>query len=170
MKRLSFIICLMVLACVSCIKEKQSGADLGVGDMIPDFQVVMNDGSQVTGQQLSHGVSCVVFFTTLCPDCRQALPHIQRIYEEYASDDVKFALISREDPMQSVSQYWMEQEYTVPYSAQSDRKIYELFARTRVPRVYICREGIIRTIFTDSPVPSYEDLKSALEEELIHLK
>ena len=37
----------------------------------------------------------------------------------------------------------------MPYSAQSDRDIYELFARTRVPRVYICKDGQIKQIFTD---------------------
>ena len=163
MKRVFGILFLMALVCVSCIKEKQTGADLAAGDRIPDFQVTMNDGTLVTGEQLSHGISCIVFFTTLCPDCRQILPHVQRIYDEYASEGVKFALISREDPLQSVSQYWMEQGYTMPYSAQGDRKVYELFARTRVPRVYICWEGIIRTIFTDNPVPSCEDLAFALE-------
>ena len=149
---------------LSCIKEKQTGADLAIGDPIPDFSAVMNDGSIVTGAGLQEGVSCIVFFTTLCPDCRQTLPHLQRIYEEYAPKGVKFALISREEGAGSIRSHWAENGYTMPYSAQDDRRIYELFAATRVPRVYICRDGIIRSVFTDSPTPCYEDLASALEE------
>lgn len=46
MKRVLHIL-LLVLSLSSCIKEKQKGADLGVGDLIPDFTVAMNDGTQV---------------------------------------------------------------------------------------------------------------------------
>ena len=73
-------------------------------------------------------------------------------------------LISREDPFESVSTYWSENNLTMPYSAQSDRKIYELFAKTRVPRIYIAKDGVIKAIFTDSPVPDYDALVKALEE------
>jgi hypothetical protein len=52
----------------------------------------------------------------------------------------------------------------MPYSAQPTREIYELFARTRVPRVYINKDGIIEAIFTDIPsTPSYDEIKSILE-------
>lgn len=156
---LAFAICLSS----SCIKEKQTGADLVTGDRIPDFTVTMNDGTTVSGAQFREGVSCIVFFTTLCPDCQQTLPHLQRIYDEFLPQGVKFALISREEGAESIQKYWASKGYTMPFSAQTDRDIYELFAATRVPRVYICRDGIIKSIFTDSPVPSYEDLAAAID-------
>ena len=161
MKRVLHIL-LLVLSLSSCIKEKQKGADLGVGDIIPDFTVTMNDGSQVTGVMLREGVSVIVFFTTQCPDCRQTLPHIQRLYEEYAGKGVRFALISREDTQSNISAYWEGNLFTMPYSAQEDRKVYEQFAKTRVPRVYLTKEGLIKSIFTDSPVPDYETLYESL--------
>ena len=166
MHKLSTILLLIFLS-LSCIKEKQTGADLVIGDRIPDFTVTMNDGSTVSGEQLREGVSCIVFFTTLCPDCQQTLPHVQKIYDEYLSQGVKFALISREESRESIERYWAENGYTMPYSAQKDRLIYELFAKTRVPRVYICRGGVIKTIFTDSPNPSYTDLDSSIQGALI---
>ena len=160
------IVVLLMLAGLfySCIKEKQTGTDLATGDRIPDFAVTMNDGTTVSGAQLREGVSCIVFFTTICPDCQQTLPHLQRIYDESQPQGVKFALISREEGAGSIRSHWAENGYTMPYSAQDDRRIYELFAATRVPRVYICRDGIIRSVFTDSPTPCYEDLALALEE------
>lgn len=155
---------LLIFLSLSCIKEKQTGADLAIGDRIPDFTVTMNDGTKVTGAQLREGVSCIVFFTTLCPDCQQTLPHVQRIYDEYLHKGVKFALISREEGKDSIEKHWTEKGYTMLYSAQSDRRIYELFAKTRVPRVYICHDGLIRSVFTDSPIPVYEDMKTVIEE------
>lgn len=164
MRKLLIFICLGVLLGVSsCIKEKQTGADLVVGDVVPDFTVVMSDGSEVTGAQLREGVSCIVFFTTVCPDCRQVLPHMQRLCNEYQSQGVRFAFISRAEGAESIQQYWTENGYTMPFSAQSDRDIYELFAASRVPRIYICRDGLIKSIFTDSPTPSYEELAAAID-------
>ena len=166
MKRVLHIL-LLVLSLSSCIKEKQKGADLGVGDIIPDFTVTMNDGTQVTGALLREGVSVIVFFTTQCGDCRETLPHIQQLYDEYALKGVRFALISREDTEENIYSFWKDNGFTMPFSAQSDRGIYELFAQTRVPRVYVSRDGVIKYIFTDKPsIPTYELLSASLEEVL----
>ena len=153
----------MALLC-GCIKEKQTDVDLKTGDSIPGFRVEMNDGSIVTDEDLKGKISVVMFFHTSCPDCRQVLPEMQKIYDEYASENVRIALVSREDPEQSVVSYWSENGFTMPYSAQNDRKIYELFAKERIPRVYVCEKGgIIRYMFTDNPNPSYDDIMSSLE-------
>ncbi len=157
------ILILLVTLLSSCIKEKSSGADLVVGDMVPDFTVVTDDGTSLTGEQLSQGASCIVFFTTVCPDCQNALPHIQRLYDEYAPQGVQFVLISREEGADTIARYWEEHQLTMPYSAQTDRKIYELFAKTRVPRIYICGSGVIKAIFTDTPPPVYEDVADILK-------
>lgn len=153
----------MALIIGSCIKEKQTGAELVVGDRIPEFTVTLDSGVSVSGTDLSQGVSCIVFFHTTCPDCRKALPILQEVYEQYCSKDVKFLLISREELAESIELFWTENSLTMPYSAQKDRSVYEKFAKTRIPRLYICKEGIITRIFTDNPVPTYEDIKKELE-------
>ena len=135
-----------------------------VGDMLPDFEVVMNDGSVVTDEILKEKVSVVMFFHTTCPDCQQALPRMQQIYDEYASKGVLFTLISREQDAAEIDSYFKENKLNMPFSGQNDRKVYEKFAKTRIPRIYIYEKGgTIRYIFTDDPVPSYDELKSSLE-------
>ena len=165
MKNVWIIVLGLILS--SCIKEKQ-GEELTVGDRLPDFEVVMNDGTVVSDDILCGGVSVVMFFHTSCPDCQQALPRMQQIYDEYASKEVSFAIISREDRAEDIEGYFNKKGLELPYSAQNDRKVYEMFAQSRIPRIYICEKGgIIRYIFTDDPVPSYDQLKSSIE-EIIH--
>ena len=136
---------------------------MAIGDALPDFQIEMNDGSVVSSEKLSKGVSLIMFFHTTCPDCQNTLPVIQTVYDEY-KDSVSFALISRAEEFQSIEEYWTQKGFTMLYSAQSTREIYELFAQTRVPRVYINKDGIIKAVFTDIPeTPSYDDIKSVLE-------
>lgn len=135
-----------------------------VGDYLPDFEVMMNDGTLVSDDILSEEVSIVMFFHTSCPDCQQTLPRMQQIYDEFASQGVLFALISREEASVDIEAYFNQKSLKMPYSAQNDRKVYEKFAQTRIPRVYICgKGGIIRYVFTDDPLPSYSELKSSVE-------
>lgn len=159
-----FAAAVFFICTVACINEEQPlQADLTVGDSVPDFTVVMNNGSVVTGDWLRKGVSVIMFFNTGCPDCQKTLPSLQSIYEEY-DPEVKFALISREQGDDEIAPYWKSQGYTMPYSAQSDRTIYNMFASSRVPRVYICKDGIIKFMYDDDPVPSHADLKSCLKD------
>lgn len=165
---LSGIVCAASSFCfavcvVGCIKEREKGADLGVGDVIPDFEVTMSDGSVVSGEDLRQGVSCIVFFNTSCPDCRAELPEIQRLHDEYALKGVSFALISRSESMDDVEGYWAANGLEMPFSAQETRHVYSLFAKSGIPRVYMSEKGgIIRHVFADNPVPAYDELKSAL--------
>ncbi len=63
-----------------------------------------------------------------------------------------------------ISTYWKEKGLEMAYSAQNGRMVYEKFAYKGIPRIYINdRDGIIRFVFTDDPVPSYDDLKDSIE-------
>lgn len=162
---LFYIFAIAALLPCSCINEEQGSADdvVVVGDMLPDFSVTMNNGDIVTGADLRKSVSVLLFFHSSCPDCREALPRVQRLYDEYSSQGVRFTLISRAEEATTIAEYWLEQGFTMPYSAQNDRAVYELFAKSRVPRIYISDDsGVIRAIFTDNPVPTYEELVDAL--------
>ena len=163
MRRISVVLAVM-MCLAGCINEKIEGADLKVGDMIPDFEVVMNDGSLMSDEILKEYVSVVMFFHTSCPDCQQVLPEMQKIYDKYALQGVNIVLISREESEMSISAFWEKKCFNMPYSAQNGREVYLKFARERIPRVYVCEKGgIIRYMFTDNPNPSYDDIMSSLE-------
>lgn len=135
-----------------------------MGDKLPDFEVVMSDGSVVSNDSLEGNVSLVMFFHTSCPDCQQALPRVQEIYDEYVPKGVSFTLIGRECGKDEIEAYWVENGLNMPYSEQNDRGVYNIFASSRIPRIYISDEnGTVRYIFTDDPVATLEDLKSSLD-------
>lgn len=159
--------CIMLpVILASCIKDTH-GDGLKPGDSLPEFSVQMNDGSTVSGESLKGSISCIVFFHTSCSDCRATLPVVQKIYDTYSEKGVKFALISREEATEEIDIFWKETGLSMPFSAQTDRDIYSKFAMSVVPRIYISdRDGIIRYIYTDDPVPSYEDIETSLNDLL----
>ena len=157
---LFFIIALLC----GCIRDGAVGSNVKVGDKLPEFEVVMNDGTLVTDASLMGNVSLVMFFHTSCPDCQQALPRVQEIYDEYVPKGVSFTLIGRECGKDEIEAYWVENGLNMPYSEQNDRGVYNIFASSRIPRIYISDEnGTVRYVFTDDPVATLEDLKSSLD-------
>lgn len=166
-KIIHYIILLLGAVSLStCIVEDEEppvGNNLGVGDKIPQFSVIMNNGKMICSEDLISNVSLIVFFNTLCNDCRKELPVIQRFHESYPQ--YPLLCISREEGEDSVAKYWESNSFTMPYSAQDNRTIYQLFAQKVIPRVYIIdKEGFIRYIFMDTPLATYDDLRKAVME------
>lgn len=150
------------LAMTSCIIEKEDygGIELTVGDELPPFEIEMNDGKIMTRDSLRGKNSMIVFFNTDCPDCRKELPVLQIFWERYR-EYVAMVCISREEKSDKIEKYWKENGLTLPYSAQQDRTIYNLFARTSIPRIYEVGENlIIRRIYTDNPLATLEELET----------
>lgn len=162
-----FLGVLLGCLCVSCIRDEvPAGTDIvGPGDCLPDFSVVLNDGSVVSRESLKGKVVVLVFFHTGCPDCQKELPVIQRLYEEYASSaEVCICAISREEGEAEVASYWQAHALTIPYSAQEDRRVYALFSTSGVPKVYVCGpDGKVISVYSDNPIATYSELKEDVE-------
>ena len=166
-KWFTFLWMLGLLVCLStsCVTDGEEdepsvGTDLVVGDPIPDFSVTMSDGRRIDDEALLGQVSLIVFFHTGCKDCQKELPVVQRFYDSYPQYPV--VCVSRAETENSIAGYWKENGLTLPYSAQSDKTVFRLFATQSIPRVYVVdAEGIIRAIFTDNPLATFEQLEDA---------
>ena len=152
-------------AFASCVDETEptaTGTLLTVGDALPAFTVVTNQGDTLTCDSFLNRRGVVAFLHTSCPDCRRALPTLDSLYYALHADPTfRMVCISREEPAASVEAYWQSAGLTMPYAAQSDRSVYAQFAHTGVPRLYITDScAIIRHLFDDTNFPSLEELLS----------
>lgn len=115
------------------------------GDSLPSFSIVMNTGKIINDSELSFGNTLLVFFHTQCPDCIKELKELQPFYDKY-SKELKIILISRAEEENEILAFWEQNGYTMPFSAQKDRKIYELFSDTGIPFVVFTENGkVIKT-------------------------
>lgn len=162
--------CLGLLgACISEKVDDEPQPDIvHVGDSLPDFSVRMDDGQTVTTGDLRGKVAFILFFTTSCPDCRKELPVVQQVYDRYGADArLRFVSVSREEEASSIAGYWAEQGLSLPYSAQTDRAVYNLFAYSSIPRIYITdTASVVRAVYTDSPLATLDDLVRDIESVL----
>lgn len=168
-KRSDVILLLLVIPFfVSCVigqqDDEQEAEIVRVGDRMPAFAVVTADGLHVTTDSLLGHRSVVVFFHTECGDCRKELPQIDILYRAHRHErDFRLICIARDERQASIQAFWDEKNLAMPYSPQPDNRVYSLFARRVIPRIYMASpDGIVRFIHDDHQMPSAE----LMEEEL----
>ncbi|MDE6717732.1 MAG: TlpA family protein disulfide reductase [Muribaculaceae bacterium] len=154
------------LALVSCISEEEPDAvSLSVGDKCPDFSVRLNDGKLTSTSDLKGMTSVIVFFNTSCPDCRREFPQIQKVYDFAVSVNrpITVLCIARAESDSSIKSYWELNGLSMPYSAQEDKSVYDLFASSVIPRIYIISPSLeITATWSDNPLPTAEEIINKL--------
>lgn len=145
---------LSIMACLtSCITDVENVTDSGdlvkIGDKLPSFVIQTSEGEEITNHSLEGKPAVIVFFSTECNDCKRELPIVQRVFDDNKTT-ANFLCISRGQTEDAVSVFWAEESLSLPYSAQSDRKVYHLFATHTIPRIYITdSKGVVRKIFVE---------------------
>lgn len=147
------LLCLLMTGCSSIGDDNEVTERVNVGDRVPSFTVdVVADGVHTTFST-AHltGETVIVFFNTTCPDCQRDLPKLNQYYLKHQADEgFQMVAISREEDESSVAAYWKDNGLQIPYSAQNDRRIYELFASSIIPRVYfVSAKGIVTRVFIE---------------------
>ena len=147
------LLCLLMTGCSSIEDDNEVTERVNVGDRVPLFTVdVVNDGvhSTFSTAQLM-GETVVVFFNTTCPDCQRDLPKLNQYYLKHKADEgFQMVAISRAEGEEDVAAYWKDKGLQIPYSAQNDRRIYELFASSIIPRIYfVSAQGVVTRIFIE---------------------
>ena len=151
---LCVLLCLTWVGCSSIIDDEETVERVTVGDRVPVLTVdVVDNGDRktFTTERLT-GETVIVLFNTSCSDCRRELPRMNEYYLQHRGDKgFQMVAISREEGAESVAAYWKEQGLSIPYSAQTDRRIYNLFASSIIPRTYFCSaDGIITQILVET--------------------
>src|SRR5574344_270559 len=161
-------------ACTSTSYDEESSQKtdaysfIEIGDTLPPFSVVMNDSSICSNTSLKGCVSAIIFFNTECKDCQKELPIINSIYNSYSKNyDLKFIAISRSETATEINSYWRVNGFSLPFSAQSDRSIYNKFASQNIPRIYISdKYNRVVAKFYDEDMPDSATIAASINKTL----
>lgn len=153
------------LLMTACINENiPENEGVSVGDPLPDFSIVLNTGQNLNTEALRGKVSAIIFFNTSCSDCRKELPVVQELYDTFKENsEVTIFAVSREEGSESVERYWSVHNLTIPFCAQSDRLVYNKFAISGIPRIYVSDKNLeVTAIFGDYPLPDLSELSASV--------
>lgn len=149
-----------LMACVNDPEPTQTGTRLKVGDPLPAFYLETINGECINNDSLWGKRSVIVFFNTKCPDCQKELPTIDSLYTTLKyQPDFRLICIAREESTESILKYWQAHHFAMPVAPQADRTIFNLFAYSGIPHIFISNhDGIIQYIHNEKEKPKLKQL------------
>ena len=138
--------CLFTVLAVSAqqpVQADEAGYIVKVGQMAPDFEMTLLDGSKVKLSALRGKVVMLQFTASWCGVCRKEMPFIEKdIWQKHKSNK-KFALygIDRDEPKSKVEAFVKQTKVTYPLGLDPGADIFAKFAERN--------SGITRNVLID---------------------
>jgi thiol-disulfide isomerase/thioredoxin len=113
--------------------------DLARSRLAPNFRVTTLDGKTITLESLTGKVVLIDFWATWCPPCRRALPHLQKIAQEFARQPFVMLSISLDPDEAGWKAYTARNHMTWPQyrDGRFDGALATLFAVRGIPYTII---------------------------------
>ncbi|HOO85390.1 MAG TPA: TlpA disulfide reductase family protein [Prolixibacteraceae bacterium] len=148
MRYFLFIISLLIFeTSFSQSFQKEIPVDYGyivkLGQTVPDFDLVLPDGTKTSMKALRGKVVMLQFTASWCGVCRKEMPHIEKdIWQKHKSNK-NFALygIDLKEDKQKVIDFQKQTNITYPLALDLDGKIFYTFAEQNA--------GVTRNIIVD---------------------
>lgn len=121
---------------------------VSVGDEAYDFSLLDREGNEIKLSALKGKVIFINFFTTWCSFCKQEMPHIQEVYDQYKDKDIVIlavdVLAAEKVDIEGVNKFIDELGYTFPILYDVDGTISVRYNVSALPTTYIIdKEGFI---------------------------
>ena len=126
-----------------------------VSFLAPDFTLQSLDGEQITLSDLRGKAVLINFWGSWCPPCREEMPAMQRVYQEYKDKGFTILAINatyNEKPGRA-SDFVAENSLKFPIPLDKDGFVSRLYQVSAFPSSYfIDRNGIIQEIVIGGPM------------------
>ena len=148
MKRISLVwVVILLLTSIlgsGCLEDKEKQqARQDTAKQTPDFSGTTLDGKSIKLSDYRGKVVVIDFWATWCPPCREAIPQISALAQEYEGKDVVILGASYED-LQTVESFWSKQRPAY-MAILVDKSVFRNYGVQGIPTLCIAdRNGAIR--------------------------
>ena len=115
------------------------------GDRLPMIDTVLLDGALLPARSLRGKVVVHMFWATWCPLCREDLPRMQRLYEDFRERGLEIVALSVDQNRAEVERFWRRHEYRFPVAMRTAEMREEYGDLAGTPTFLVTdRDGIVR--------------------------
>lgn len=149
------------------IDEGTGVSKLKIGDKVPDFEFVDLDGKLINFSQFEGKYVLINFFATWCAPCVKEMPLIENeIWKNFKnSDDFIILSFGRGHSNEEIKKFILEKGFTFPIYSDEQKKIFNLFALSFIPRNYIIdKDGTVIYSEGGFKPEEFDNMKKKIEE------
>ena len=118
------------------------GFKVKIGETVPDFEIVLTDGSSKSIKELRGNVVMIQFTASWCSVCRKEMPHIEsEIWQKHKNNpNFKLYGIDLKETREKTETFQNDMKITYPLALDLNGSIFDLFT---VPNAGVTRNIII---------------------------
>ncbi len=119
-----------------------------VGKPAPDFALAMLDGSSIELSQLK-GTNVVLldFWATWCGPCRQVMPALVEVADQYKADGVRYLAVNLREEPDTITRYLKSAGLNIEVPLDKDGSVAQLYRVEGIPTmVVVDKEGIVQDV------------------------
>lgn len=131
--------------------SKQAQSDLNTesndtaGEKAIDFTLVDLNGKKVSLSDFKGKNVYLNFFATWCPPCKQEMPDIEKVYQEYKDKDLVVLAVDLGEDRDTVKNFIDKNKYSFKVLLDSDQSVGEKYNISAIPVSYfIDRNGNVK--------------------------
>jgi peroxiredoxin len=132
----------VILSCKSSKEPENRGFIVNIGDVCPDFEMVLANDSLVKMSDLKGKVVMLQFTASWCGVCREEMPHIEKeIWLPLKTKGLVVIGIDRDEPVETVRKFATDIKITYPLALDPGAQIFSRFA--------LKESGVTRNVIVD---------------------
>lgn len=125
------------------------------GFLAPDFRLTTLAGDEVQLSELRGKAVILNIWASWCPPCREEMPAIQQVYDEYRDQGLEVLALNttNQDQLADVTRFVEEYRLTFPILLDHDGTAAALYQTSALPSTFFIRpDGTIQEVVIGGPM------------------
>jgi len=138
-----------VLLVTGCLVGSEPSAPLEaqVGESAPDFQLQNLDGQAISLSDFRGSPVLINFWATWCPSCRDEMPYLQQIYEEWLGKGLVLLAVDIGESLDTVESFMQSYNLSFPVLLDTNQDVALEYNIRYIPTTFLIdKNGIIQVV------------------------
>ena len=142
MKKLVFIIALLISQLSFTQNDGDRGYKVKVGEQAPELSFSLMDGTSISNETLKGKVVVLQFTASWCSVCRKEMPHLEKeVWQRFKNDEFILIGIDLKEEPEKVNRFIKQMKVSYPFAIDTDGALFESFT--------LPKSGVTRNIVLD---------------------